>query len=110
MILNLSKALANDGHVICIGHGGVGHNLPMLFRLSYPFMKVIYLALFTIEQELLSGAPREPTGKDTVKSAFRSEKLCQYKKFGASCFDTLFSISEICRLSYLKADLTVSFL
>ena len=26
---------------------------------------------------------REPTGKDTVESAFRSEKQCQHKKFGA---------------------------
>ena len=52
---------------------------------------------------------REPTGKDTVESAFRSEKQCQHIKFGASRFDTLFSISETCRLSDLKADFTVSF-
>ena len=52
---------------------------------------------------------REPTGKDTVESAFRSEKQCQHIKFGASRFDTLFSISETCRLSDLKADFTVTF-
>ena len=51
---------------------------------------------------------REPTGKDTVKSAFRSDRQCQHKKFGASSFDTLFSVSETCRLSDLKADFTVS--
>ena len=52
---------------------------------------------------------RDLTGKDWAGSSFMSERQCQHKSLALFFFDSLFGVSETCRLPDMDEDSALSF-